>query len=50
MTFFQQDLTKPFPDELLGTFDLIDQPGFCAVCADITRMGNSITKSAQLAE
>ena len=24
ITFFQQDLTKPFPDELLGTFDLIN--------------------------
>jgi hypothetical protein len=24
MTFFQQDLTKQFPDELLGTFDLIN--------------------------
>ena len=24
ITFFQQDPTKPFPDELLGTFDLIN--------------------------
>ena len=24
ITFFQQDVTKPFPDELLGTFDLIN--------------------------
>jgi len=22
--FFQQDVTKPFPDELLGTFDLVN--------------------------
>ena len=24
ITFFQHDVTKPFPDELLGTFDLIN--------------------------
>ena len=24
ITFFQQDVTKQFPDELLGTFDLIN--------------------------
>lgn len=24
ITFFQQDVTKPFPDELLGTFDLVN--------------------------
>jgi SAM-dependent methyltransferase len=24
VTFFQQDVTKPFPDELLGTFDLVN--------------------------
>ena len=23
--FFQQDVTKPFPEELLGTFDLVNQ-------------------------
>ena len=23
-TFFQQDVIKPFPDELLGTFDLVN--------------------------
>lgn len=24
ITFFQQDVTKPFPDEMLGTFDLVN--------------------------
>jgi SAM-dependent methyltransferase len=24
VSFFQQDITKPFPDELLGTFDLVN--------------------------
>jgi SAM-dependent methyltransferase len=24
ITFFQQDVTKPFPEELLGTFDLVN--------------------------
>jgi SAM-dependent methyltransferase len=24
ITFFQQDITKPFPDELLGTFNLVN--------------------------
>jgi ubiquinone/menaquinone biosynthesis C-methylase UbiE len=24
ITFFQQDITKPFPDELLGTCDLVN--------------------------
>ena len=24
ITFFQQDVTKSFPDELLGTFDLVN--------------------------
>ncbi len=23
ITFFQQDVTEPFPDEMLGTFDLV---------------------------
>jgi ubiquinone/menaquinone biosynthesis C-methylase UbiE len=27
--FFQQDITKPFPDELLGTFDLVNLIFLC---------------------
>ncbi|KAI9458399.1 S-adenosyl-L-methionine-dependent methyltransferase [Lactarius psammicola] len=29
ITFFQQDVTKPFPDEMLGTFDLVHMTCLC---------------------
>ncbi len=29
ITFFQHDVTKPFPDEMLGTFDLVNTTLMC---------------------
>jgi SAM-dependent methyltransferase len=29
ITFFHQDITEPFPDELLGTFDLVNLAFLC---------------------
>ncbi|KAH9017028.1 hypothetical protein EDB84DRAFT_1567010 [Lactarius hengduanensis] len=29
ITFFQQDVTKPFPDDMLGTFDLVHMTCMC---------------------
>jgi hypothetical protein len=36
ITFFQHDVTKPFPDEFLGTFDLIN---LSFLCYGLTRQG-----------
>ncbi len=29
INFFQHDVTKPFPDEMLGTFDLVNMACMC---------------------
>jgi SAM-dependent methyltransferase len=36
ISFFQQDVTKPFPDELLGTFDLVN---LILLCCALTSQG-----------
>jgi len=36
VSFFQQDVTKPFPDELLGTFDLVN---LLLLCCALTSHG-----------
>jgi SAM-dependent methyltransferase len=36
ISFFQQDVTKPFPDELLGTFDLVN---VLLLCCALTSQG-----------
>ena len=36
VSFFQQDVTKPFPDELLGTFDLVN---VLLLCCALTSQG-----------
>jgi SAM-dependent methyltransferase len=36
VSFFRQDITKPFPDELLGTFDLVN---LLLLCCALTSQG-----------
>ena len=36
VSFFQQDVTKPFPDELLGTYDLVN---VSLLCSALTSQG-----------
>jgi len=36
VSFFQQDVTKPFPEELLGTFDLVN---LLLLCCALTSQG-----------
>jgi hypothetical protein len=36
VTFFQHDVTKPFPDEFLGTFDLVN---INFLCYALTKQG-----------